>query len=365
MFPTNFLQLIGQQLKQLMVYRATATALTDIATLTGTSNMSSLQWARVIGNLNNTLNEFTFKGMCETVVILELSSCGIQSIGPRTFDGMNFLELLSLDQNQLTTVDSNLFDGISRNSNISIILYNNPWACDCNLVDFRADIRDNPEVFAGSDIVCRTPSSLAGSKVKLSEFVCNPIFDQIFSPVYESLNVCRYPIIVVINFPVIMKRKVVIIQNLRNGRYVIQTNSTVNTQTWFIWNSRNSFPAKLPWSADLIFCRPTNCSKIEVNQAYTACWMDLWRSSISPYDCVSLLSKPISAKSWLPASYKKEISTGAGIAMVAVMFMGSLGGVVWIKWIDCTTKSNMEEMIEGEEEVVYYTIDETIEYTIN
>lgn len=366
-FPTYFLKLIGQRLNQLMVYRATSTAVAEIASLTGSTYLFKLEWTRVMGNLRDTLNEYTFIGICETVIVLELSSSGIQSIGPRTFDKMKSLQLLSLDKNQLTTVGGNLFDAIYRNQNISIILYDNPWDCDCNLVDFRNDLHAYPLIFAGNDLVCETPSSLKGYKVKLSEFVCNPLVDQLFLPVFETNIMCWSPsstiespvgYAVYTQMQVILKRKTTIIQSLQNGDFKMQTNSTINTQTWFTWITRNLHSTPLPPIADLIICRPSNCFQVQYNRSYTVCWLDQWRSAVSPYDCVSVYAKAIVVKNWLPSSYKNVISTGAGLAMVGVMFVGIFIGILCIKYYDTLQTARLEKQIEHENEVYYYTIDE-------
>lgn len=367
-FPIDFLQLIGNQLIQLMVYRATElSSVTSIETLTGSHSLCSLQWVRVIGNLKSTLNATTFTGIRNSVSILELSNSGIQSIGAGTFDGMTKLWLLSLDNNQLTTVDTSIFKDICSNSNISIILYDNPWACDCDLVDFRNVIRENEAVFAGSDIRCASPVSMANSKLKLSEFTCNPVVDQIFSPVFELTTMCYAPLPALISLPVIVKRKLSIIQVRQNGGYEVRANATINTQTWFTWNTRIANGTQPLRSTDLSLCRPTNCFKVANDNVYTVCWLDEWRSAISPFDCVTFYSKAIVGQNWLPASNKEWISTSAGLAMVGVMVCGSIVGTVWMKWLGRMRADRAEAIVaddKAEEVAEYCEIDESIVFKV-
>jgi len=94
---------------------------------------------------------------------LELSRCGIQTIDEDAFLGLDKLEWLKLDGNQITGMKG---DTIFPRNIHGITLHNNPWICDCGMIDLRSWIASYKNPF-DIDPSCYEPARLKGTQLKL------------------------------------------------------------------------------------------------------------------------------------------------------------------------------------------------------
>lgn len=104
---------------------------------------------------------------------LEITDCQIEIIEDDAFDGLESLEWLKLDKNRIMNI---------RGSNIlpeklnGISLHNNPWQCDCKLLDFR-DWMVKYKVPQTVDPKCNSPVRLRGrliSNLEATDLACLP-----------------------------------------------------------------------------------------------------------------------------------------------------------------------------------------------
>ncbi|KAK5643163.1 hypothetical protein RI129_007008 [Pyrocoelia pectoralis] len=104
---------------------------------------------------------------------LLLSDCEVSYIEEGAFHGLNSLERLYLDGNKLTTLKGSR---ILPQSLRGVELLNNPWECDCHIVDLHTWLRDINLPNSMSPM-CRGPTRLSGRAIRSvsnTELACLP-----------------------------------------------------------------------------------------------------------------------------------------------------------------------------------------------
>lgn len=91
---------------------------------------------------------------------LDLSNCDISKVENESFRGLNSLEWLNLDANKITSLPGALPGSLK-----GVQLQENPWRCDCHMVDFH-DWLLNFTFPLSFEPVCSGPTKLAGRAVK-------------------------------------------------------------------------------------------------------------------------------------------------------------------------------------------------------
>lgn len=104
---------------------------------------------------------------------LEFSDCEISHVEEEAFQGLHSLEWLHLDGNKLTTLRGNR---ILPQSLRGVELQNNPWECDCHIVELHVWLLDFnlPHPMAPT---CKGPPRLAGRSIRTiptPELACLP-----------------------------------------------------------------------------------------------------------------------------------------------------------------------------------------------
>ena len=104
---------------------------------------------------------------------LYLSNCELSSISQSAFRSVTNLELLDLSGNNLTTLVNEPFLPLLKLKTFSI--HDNPWDCDCKLVDFKNWFINSNLYFIPTK--CRQPERLRGQQwksIKDVDFACKP-----------------------------------------------------------------------------------------------------------------------------------------------------------------------------------------------
>uniref|UniRef100_T1H421 LRRCT domain-containing protein n=1 Tax=Megaselia scalaris TaxID=36166 RepID=T1H421_MEGSC len=79
----------------------------------------------------------------------------------QAFKGLSNLEILTLNNNNLTTMPHNVFNGLGRLR--ALRLSENPLACDCHLSWLSRFLRNTPR--SAQHTKCQSPSQLKGQNV--------------------------------------------------------------------------------------------------------------------------------------------------------------------------------------------------------
>uniref|UniRef100_A0A3B3UA97 LRRCT domain-containing protein n=1 Tax=Poecilia latipinna TaxID=48699 RepID=A0A3B3UA97_9TELE len=127
-------------------------------------------------NLLTSLPEEYFVGFPK-VKLLTLRNNQLTSLPPVLFGEMPKLTELSLQQNNLTnndlqTLSGDVFDSLTKLKKLD--LSNNPWQCDCNLIDFYHWIKTNADKLTPK-VHCEYPEHLKGQEITLlneDQLVC-------------------------------------------------------------------------------------------------------------------------------------------------------------------------------------------------
>ncbi|XP_045480625.1 leucine-rich repeat-containing protein 24-like [Harmonia axyridis] len=104
---------------------------------------------------------------------LELSRCLLSDIQEGAFQGLYSLEWLHLNENQLTTLKGLKY---FPNTLKGVQFQDNPWTCDCHLVEFQKYVKDTNTPTPASP-VCTAPQRLAKQNLKTvasTELACLP-----------------------------------------------------------------------------------------------------------------------------------------------------------------------------------------------
>jgi hypothetical protein len=166
---TASLEIIGQD-----IFEPMSETLTDVF-INGITNTFSL--SRVFGstkyklkkissvNLKNnnfeSLNASCFNVVAENVVNLYLINSKIKSLAPNTFQYFERLRILSLHDNELTTLPEGVFDNLLLNPGLEIALDKNKWNCVCEFLSVQEIVQANQNVFKES-VTCYEPEEYKG-----------------------------------------------------------------------------------------------------------------------------------------------------------------------------------------------------------
>ena len=105
---------------------------------------------------------------------LELSHCQIETVEEGAFEGLQQLEWLKLDGNALKQLGGS---SVLPRSLHGVTLHDNPWRCDCRLLQLRAWLVVQLNAPLSLEPQCRTPERVVGRSVKSLdplELACAP-----------------------------------------------------------------------------------------------------------------------------------------------------------------------------------------------
>ncbi|XP_033127435.1 uncharacterized protein LOC117125143 [Anneissia japonica] len=94
---------------------------------------------------------------------LDLSKNYIREVQVDAFSGATSLTSINLRRNELQTLPTELFRRLQQL--VTLDLRENLWQCDCVLFDFLQSLPNMLELVASSEVLCRTPPSLAGQPI--------------------------------------------------------------------------------------------------------------------------------------------------------------------------------------------------------
>lgn len=189
-FPMNWLSAVSETLENLLVYGLPYDAY-DLMGLTSGVAMVKLKLATFSLNLKSSINEKTFRGLV-AIQTLDLTFCGIESIGPMSFDPIaTTIRLLKLNNNKLKHLPEGLFAKLLPSSQLRVYLSGNPFDCSCTLVDFQNQLRANMDNFAEIP-TCATPFNYYNRLVHLADDICwngtDPSALNLFVKCFNQLN---------------------------------------------------------------------------------------------------------------------------------------------------------------------------------
>ncbi|KAM5292193.1 carboxypeptidase N subunit 2 [Ctenodactylus gundi] len=107
------------------------------------------------------------------LVVLYLGHNNLTALPPSLFQNLSRLELLNLSRNQLAMLPETIFD--TNYDLFNLVLYGNPWHCDCHLAYLARWLRQYGDLLFHSHTYCASPASLRGRPVlalREEQFVC-------------------------------------------------------------------------------------------------------------------------------------------------------------------------------------------------
>ncbi|VVD01228.1 unnamed protein product [Leptidea sinapis] len=163
---SNALQAVGATLEFLDIK---ATSQWNPAYITGSTNLTRLSVADFSLNpFYGSLGKSSFSSL-RTCIALFLNSCKITALGMGTFDYLEKIEMLYLNNNYLVTVPDGIFKNILHLSP-SVTLQDNFWHCDCSNDDLRGLHRNGLLVV---DPICHSPEYVTGLSFSDFEGFCD------------------------------------------------------------------------------------------------------------------------------------------------------------------------------------------------
>lgn len=148
----------------------------DLSNITGVLDLDKLLSVSLRdNNFRSSINQQSFAGL-RNVKSIYLMNSNIFTIGEKTFDVMeNSIEFIDLRRNFLRNLPANLFGEIAYRGNVAIYLSENPWECDCSLIDLKQTLNQFKRTFSDFDrIKCATPELNSGQVVGHSNFCLRP-----------------------------------------------------------------------------------------------------------------------------------------------------------------------------------------------
>lgn len=283
----------------------------DIKPLTGSTTMHSLTVIQIIDNLKDSIDHTTFIGL-ENVLVLNLSKCQIEIIGPQSFYSITkTLLTLDLRENKLIKLPDSLFPSIEDNS-IAIYLGYNPWHCDCRFIKLELELRE--KLIIQDKLKCASPSCLENIYVdetqQCTEFViesCNaqpppnppgvfPGDEGIGSPAAMMTKECFDEITnecedILIKGQTKIKDVIIDEHGVVTIEIDVETYSKNWVVIWFHTKMSSDGVQEYYESSDEIVCQSSETAiftirNLTINTAYTICLVDKGETTISPLDCM-------------------------------------------------------------------------------
>lgn len=188
LIPTGLLSGVSSTLENLVVFGDFLNAY-NLSGMTNGANMSRLELVTYSLNLKNSIDEYSFNGLV-AVHTLELSSCDIEVIGPRSFDPMaSTLKLLKLNNNRIKHLPDGLFDLLLLGP-VKIYLSQNPFDCSCSLSGFQLQIQIHRQNFLEIP-KCASPYFLYNVDIDSANMCVNgvdPMLSNLFIKCYDRWN---------------------------------------------------------------------------------------------------------------------------------------------------------------------------------
>lgn len=170
--PSGFLSGVSETLENLVVFGDHL----NVYNLSGMTNgvlLTELRFVSYSLNLKNTIDEFSFTGLT-AIHTLELSSCGIEVFGERTFDNIaESLMLLKLNNNRIKHFSSSVFEVLLQGP-VKIFLDENPLECSCELSDFQQQVQMHRQNFIEIP-KCSDPYYLHDVEIDIADMCLNGI----------------------------------------------------------------------------------------------------------------------------------------------------------------------------------------------
>ncbi|CAH2086225.1 unnamed protein product [Euphydryas editha] len=151
--------------------------------LTGSVELKVLTVDFSFNNFNDILGPSSFTGLkyCKRLL---LNFCQITALRPGTFDHLESIKELHLDNNNLITVPVGLFNKLL-SLEPKIDLHGNNWHCDCSIKDLRNLLKQGLLIV---DPICYYPDEVNGMTLSDFEGYCNETKEPITSDSMENEN---------------------------------------------------------------------------------------------------------------------------------------------------------------------------------
>lgn len=162
----DFLHGVANRLTHLEI--TGALPIDSLELLSGVS-LPSLTDIRLRLNARNIVGPTVFRGAV-FLTSVDMQNCRIELISPRVFYPFRHtLMYLNLVGNRLKTVSADMFDYLLPSGHLRIYLFDNPWNCECSLVELKKIVEKHPDNFPGP-IVCTVPPNMVGQPIKSTTF---------------------------------------------------------------------------------------------------------------------------------------------------------------------------------------------------
>lgn len=153
-------------------------------------SIHTLEQLRLHLNLKDSLSRRSFVRFA-SISFLELSNCRIKVLDKDMFYPIrNSLTFLDLSGNYLTTLPFGMFTYLLLRKKMNFNLENNPWHCNCHLLELQRALIRYPESFY-FNLFCQEPTDFTKTLIKEAHFCGQP--DGMTQSYLSKSLLCRLP----------------------------------------------------------------------------------------------------------------------------------------------------------------------------
>lgn len=296
--------------------------------ITGRTELLQLNVLQLYLNLRNTITSNAFSNT-RNVTILKLSNCEIEVIAFDAFFPLRrTLRELHLQNNKLATLPTGILSYLLPSKFLKISLFNNPWHCECQLLEFQGYLIANRLNFLGL-MTCATPTK--GVDVTEAN-ICDWEIDHLPESKHLLTQECIgvYPT----EFVKIRKRDTffkLVRENLTLT--AVHENEYSTNEIFLFWNGSVANSTKY---ASLIDCKMFKTKNVHVNnnlqhnEVYVTCLMHTQFQVISVQNCVSYYHRRHQKDIWLTYRQKNCVYISIVVIMILCLTIGAF--MYFIQW---------------------------------
>ncbi|XP_003796778.1 trophoblast glycoprotein [Otolemur garnettii] len=123
---------------------------------------------------------------------LDLSNNSLVGLSYVSFRNLTHLESLHLEDNALKVLRNGTLEELQGLPRVRVFLDNNPWVCDCNIVDMVAWLKETEIVQGKASLTCAFPESMRNRallQLSPADLDCDPILPQSLQTSYVFLGI--------------------------------------------------------------------------------------------------------------------------------------------------------------------------------
>lgn len=320
----DFLNGVANRLDRLEI--TGALSIDNIDLLSGVA-LPSLREIRLRLNARNVVGATVFQA-ASSLSIVDMQNCRIELISPRVFYTFRrTLMYINLVGNRLKTVSASMFDYLMPNVHLKVYLFDNPWNCECELIDFKTIVKKHPDNFPGP-IVCTNPLNMMGRPIRTSSFCASSSIQE--PEMDDEQIICSNEKATILDWKVgQFSSRVHRNIDMGNASFVLDPEDKSNTSRITI--SELNVPEIR--AINECICESSSSqryiplSQLNPGQVCLFCMQDL--EQLNP-DCLAFfLSKQKRTKAvWLTNSKKATFLVGLVVAMLILMAISFLIGTI-------------------------------------